>query len=730
MSRLFDGLNDAQRAAVAHTEGPMLVLAGPGSGKTRVITHRIAHMVNEVGIPSSSVLAVTFTNKAADEMRHRLASLIVGRPPLTCTFHGFCARMLRRYGERAGFEPNFSILDESDRSRALTSIIKEMGLDTGHFPPGKFQHRISNLKNELTSPAEFQSQAADYFDRLVADVYPRYQERLKEQNAFDFDDLLFVFADLLRRDEEVRTQLDERFRYILVDEYQDTNLAQYAIARGMSLKVQNLCVTGDPDQSIYGWRGANLNNILHFEDDFPGASVFRLEQNYRSTANILSIADQLIRQNSRRKHKELITDNPPGSRVRVICYQSDDVEANAIANDICEGVEVGGRRFGDVAIFVRVSSLTRPFEAAFRARHIPYQVIGGYSFFERKEIRDVVAYLRLTLNPKDDAAYLRAVGSPPRGIGQRTLERLATHARAHGISLAEATANVSDVKSIKGKPAASLRSFGKLLRELEEIKTLAPAVAIDTILSLTAYRDQLDDLPEEERQTRLGLLEEMIGAARSWSVENPEEDLLAYMEQAALTSDADRRDASADVVTLMTLHAAKGLEFPIVYLVAFEHDILPHQRGVEEGNEEEERRLAFVGITRAREELTISYTQRRLYQGRTNYMSPSPFLAELPDDFLDREDRADDWREGADSFADDYSQEPSWEEPSIPLVHGASGPSPADRFYRGMAVRHPVYGQGLILQLEGAGEDRKATIEFPSVGPKRFVLCRAPVEPA
>ena len=726
MADLLAGLNEGQRRAVSHGEGPLLVLAGPGSGKTRVITHRVAYLIQEHGVPSNRILAVTFTNKAADEMRRRIGDLVIGEIPLACTFHSFCARLLRRHAQRVGRTSRYSILDQQDRGRLVASIMKEMDLDTVHFPPDGVDRRISQLKNDLVLPEQFSERASDYFDQLVADIYPRYQERLAEQNAVDFDDLLSLTAQLLREDAEVRAQLDRQYRFVLVDEYQDTNLAQYAIARALSCDEPHLCVTGDPDQSIYGWRGANLGNILHFEDDFPGAQVVRLEQNYRSTRHILAVADYLIRHNTRRKHKELVTDNPSGSPVAVYCHKDDQAEANGVADAIRQAVDEGRRRYCDFAVFVRVMSVARAVESVFRARRIPYQTVGGFSFYERKEIRDVLAYLRLLLNPSDDSAFARIVNVPPRGIGATTVNRLSAHARRSGLSLLEAARRASEISTLRPKQRAALADFCSLLDNLAGAVDLPADLALHDIIEHTGYRAFVEQTDQQDDQQHQAILDDMVGQARNFVAERPNAELLDYLESVSLVSDADHRDDRSDLVTIMTLHAAKGLEFPVVFLIAFEHDILPHQRARNEGDEEEERRLAFVGITRAKEELSISYTRRRLYQGRLISAAPSSFLVELPEDNLQREDIATAWESTDDP---DFSQDTGYEEPSIQIVRDAQGPSSTDQFCCGMLVEHPEYGQGLILQLEGIGESRRATIQFPTIGAKRFVLSKAPIQP-
>jgi DNA helicase-2/ATP-dependent DNA helicase PcrA len=745
---LLEGLNHAQREAVTHVDGPLLVLAGPGSGKTRVITHRIAYLIESVRVPAENILAVTFTNKAADEMARRLVELTPIRGAWTSTFHRFCVRVLRRFGSCLGLPPNFTILDQRDRMALLARIMKELQIDTSHFPPDAVERRISGLKNELISADAFAERAHAVFDRIVADVFLHYDRRRDEQNAVDFDDLLVLVARLLSEHAGVRAELNRRHRFILVDEYQDTNLAQYAIARALSLEAPNLCVTGDPDQSIYSWRGADLRNILSFENDFPGARVIALEENYRSTRHILAVADRLIRNNRQRTHKNLITSNPAGRRVVVDCYQDDAAEANGVAETIRSSVDRGARRYRDFAVFVRTGLLTRAIEAALKARAVPYQVVGGVSFYEHQEIRDLLAYARLILNPRDDSAFERIVNVPARGIGETTLARLRRTARDRGRSLAESCGDVATIPGLGKRQQVALAGFRALLNDLSDIVHQPPHRALEAILDRTGYRRVFEHGDEDDQQRRLGNLADMLAAVGHFECEHPDADLAGFLETASLTTDADERDETGDLVTVMTLHAAKGLEFPIVFLVAFERGILPHERSVQDGNEEEERRLAFVGITRAKEELLISYTMRRTYQGRPMYTGPSVFLTELPAESLERNDvlvptsRAEHagssggnaWqrpmRHRGRPQDDDGEQECGDAEPSIQIYRGVRRASPAaGRFRQGMLVQHPRYGQGRITRLDGDGDACKVTIEFISFGVKRFALSKAPLEP-
>ena len=731
---LLAGLNESQRRAVPFKDGPLLILAGPGSGKTRVITHRIAYLVRHHRVHPAQILAVTFTNKAAKEMQRRLGTLLRGRLPLACTFHSFCARTLRLYSQLIDRSPRYSIIDQRERLKVFKELLAAADFDAAHFPPAAVEKRIGTLKNDLVDPAAFADRPHDFFGEIVAKIYPRYQQRLRELNALDFDDLLCETAYLLQREPKVRADLDRQYRYVLVDEYQDTNLAQYAIARALSVDAPNLCVTGDPDQSIYSWRGADLNNILNFEQDFPGATTVTLEQNYRSTGNILAVADELIRNNAVRKDKGLTTDNDLGREVAVHCYRDEVVEANSVAERIRSLVDAGERRYRDVAVFVRVNNLTRAVEAAFRNRGVPYQIVGGYSFFERKEVRDLLAYCRLLLNPKDDAAFARIVNVPPRGIGKTTLDRLARHAGANGLSLAEAAAQADGIAAVKGRPLKSLTAFAALLEKLARVTEMAPHAALETVVQETGYRESVSGDDEEEEQEHLGYIDEMLRSAEMFAAEVGEADLTAFVQGISLASDLDRIDGEADQVTVMTLHAAKGLEFPVVFMIAFEQEVLPHQRSLEADDIEEERRLAFVGITRAMEDLFLSYVRMRSLSGRTAPAIPSQFLRELPTHSLSRQDvvagaapaAQPDWSD--DEFNQDAGDD--WAEPSIQILQGASGASPSDRFRVGMVIRHERYGYGKILVLDGVGDNRRAGILFPELGTKRFVLAQAPIEPA
>lgn len=725
---LFEGLNPAQRAAVTFYKGPLLVLAGPGSGKTRVITHRVAHLIHR-GVAAERVLAVTFTNKAAEEMRRRTLELVPGQRPVISTFHRLAARFLRRLADRIGRSADFTILDASDRVRMLEQCLREMGESTQHFPAGTLDRRIGQLKSDLVGPPEARSRATRHEDEIVAEVYARYASRLLRANALDFDDLLLSLAELMKSDAPARTWLAEQFDFVLVDEYQDTNLAQYAIARGLALAHGNLCVTGDPDQAIYGWRGANIDNIIHFERDYPGALIVRLEENYRSTGHILAVADSLIRVNTQRHDKALTTGNPMGKQVVVCSYRDEHAEARGIADTIRERVDSGARTYQDIAIFLRTTSLARPIEATLRERRIPFQLIGGTPFFERKEIRDVLAYGRAVLNPRDDLAIERIVNVPPRGIGATTLGRLRDRANREGISLRAALDRLDECPAIRGRQRTALGEFRQVLDGLRDLAEMDADLAIAHILEASGYAALLEETSEENVLTRRRL-DDLLDSARGFRQEQGLEGRFpAFLESLSLSSDTDAWDASSNRVSVMTFHSAKGLEFPVVFLAAFEKGILPHERHPHERDEEEERRLAFVGMTRAREELLISYAGIRHYQGIRGIRSPSHFLLGLPKQSVERLDLVPTQVSTDEGAAiDDVSQENPYEEPVIRVLRGAHAPSPSDGYQVGMRIRHSRYGTGTIVDLDGVGADRHATIRFAS-GAKRFVLAHAPIEP-
>src|SRR4051794_40037066 len=754
---IFESLTAAQLAAVTHVDGPLLILAGPGSGKTRVVTHRIAHLLQQ-GISGKNILALTFTNKAADEMKARLARLVSLPTVWMGTFHRFCARMLRMYGQLVGLAENYSIYDMDDSRRMMAEAILDEGVDLSHTTPETISHAISWAKNNLMGPEEYVPRRGHAVGGIVQRVYPAYQRRLLAANAVDFDDLLLHVAKLLKENPEVRQRLDERYRYILVDEYQDTNLAQYAIVRALSVDFPNLAVTGDPDQSIYGWRGANLSNILEFEKDFPSVKVVRLEQNYRSTKAILRVADELIRHNVRRKKKELFTENPEGVAVRLTAYPTQRDEADDIAARIVAAIRNGNRRPRDFAVFYRTNALSRQLEHSLREHVVPYQIVNGLEFYQRKEIKDVLAYLHLLNNPRSDVALLRIINTPTRGIGKATIDRLRDFARMNGLPLLEAARRAGIVEGLAKKSAVAVAKFVAMFDRLGEAVHQAVEEIVGLVLSETGYREVLENSESEEEQDRLANIEELLTAAREFDVKHPEANSLEqFLEETSLVADTDAWETETDRVTLMTLHAAKGLEFPSIFIVACEQGLLPHERSMHDDEKlEEERRLLFVGITRAREELQLSYAQYRAFRGQTSPTVPSSFLMELPrhemklSDSVGSRRTTPDWEEGFEPGARDpfeseasqlspmndeeCSQEVVAKRPSAKqqttltsgLLTAADLLAKQDRpkispnvFRHGMAVEHPQYGAGTVIALSGDGPKRTATVKFFGDGQER-----------
>lgn len=712
---LLDDLTPAQRDAVTHSEGPLLILAAAGSGKTRVITRRIAWLLAQ-GVRPWSILAITFTNKAAGEMKRRVEELVPGNRVLISTFHSLGARLLRQYADRLGLDKNFTIYDQDDRVK-LVKLAKEDARIDDRVSPEAIQAAISKAKNELLSPDRYAKHAGyDYFSQLVANVYPGYEKRLRAANALDFDDLLYWPALALQHNAELRAELDNRFRYVLIDEYQDTNQAQYAIARGLSLDYPNLCVVGDPDQNIYTWRSADIRNILSFERDFPGARVITLSRNYRSTKAILSAADGLIRHNKHRKPKDLLTENPDGVPVRVLTFENGHAEAEGIAQRIRAGVDQG-RRYRDFAVFVRVNALTRGFEQAFIQQRIPYQIVRGLAFFDRKENRDVIAYLRLLVNPRDELSFQRVVNEPVRGIGKVSLAHLEAYAAPRELPLLVAAGQVDQIKEIKGKAALGLRQFAALMRDLATLLEEPPDEIIRALLDRSGYRLMLLESTNDVDRERLANVEEFITAAQQFHDEDPSRTLADFLESITLVSDVDAWDEKQDCVSVMTLHAAKGLEFPVVFLTALEQGILPHERSLKHKDEdlEEERRLTFVGMTRAKEELVLTSSKMREYRGQTLYTIPSMFLKELPDD-VERIDLAGTLRHAltADRYRNGADEE-AWAAAGI-------GQRRKHEPMQGQIVRHGKYGLGQVLDLGGHGIMRKIRIRFQKHGERTFLL--------
>lgn len=774
MDAIFRDLTESQRDAVGHVNGPMLILAGPGSGKTRVVTHRIANMLQQ-GVRPWQIAALTFTNKAADEMRQRVDELAPGQPVWMGTFHRFCAQLLRRHASMVGLSENYSIYDTSDSKQAMKRAIAAAGVSTTHASPDQIASSISHAKNRLTTPEMMEGYALSPRDTIAARVYPIYQKQLLTANAVDFDDLLLHIAKLLRENPELRSELDRKYKYILVDEYQDTNLAQYAIVRALSIDEPNLAVTGDPDQSIYGWRGADLNNILDFEKDYPNVKTVRLEQNYRSTPNVLRVADQLIRHNRRRKPKKLFTENHEGSEVILRFYEDGYEEADSIVDEISNAMMTNGLKASDFAIFCRMNAMTRSLEHAFRSRSLPYQIVNGLEFYQRREIKDLLAYLHLINNPNHDVALTRIINVPTRGIGAKTVERIRNHADRHGITMLEAARQASQIEGLAKRSQTMVNKFVHLFDNLT-VKATAPLEdLLRFLVDEIDFEEYLEKTAVDQNDgNSLANVDELISAAVEFDRQHPDDGSLeAFLEQVALVADTDAFDGTTERVTLMTLHAAKGLEFPHVFIIGVEDDMLPHKRSKESESElEEERRLLFVGITRAKEWLQLSCCKRRAMRGDVRPVIPSPFLNELPLEEMRRVEssREQDWFDedpygSDDSFGDSYPE--SWDEldesdqqnknepgsglgseseSGIPdetsqlseeelaetLAHRkqqkvatsissslktaadllSTQATPLRAFNEGMRVRHAEHGDGKIMSITGRGPKRIARIQF------------------
>lgn len=640
---IFSGLNPAQQEAVACLEGPLLIMAGAGSGKTRVLTHRIANLL-EHGAAPYSILAITFTNKAAAEMRERVENMIgpMAKDIWLSTFHSFCARFLRREIESTGmYKSNFVIYDSGDSQTVVKKVIRELNLDEKQYNPGGIRNAISNAKNQMLGPMAFEAQASDFYQKKVAEVYKGYQKLLRENNALDFDDLLLVTVSLLSENEEIRSRYQRRFRYILVDEYQDTNGAQYQLTTLLAGGYRNLCVVGDADQSIYGWRGADISNIMNFEQDYPDAKTIMLEQNYRSTKNILAAANAVIENNSHRKKKNLWTDNVQGDKITTYMASDERDEARFITESISKQHDIYKTSYGDIAILYRTNAQSRVLEDAFMRVGLPYTMVGGLKFYDRLEIKDITAYLRVLYNPMDSVSLMRIINVPKRGLGQSTIEKLMVYGVENNLSLFEVIANEELLEQVPGLTARSknpLKKFAELLFTLmERMDKLAVSDLIQEVMDATGYLEALkNDKAEKklENESRIENLQEFVGVAKDFEKEEEEEpNLENFLSKMALLSDIDNSDLEEERVTLMTLHSAKGLEFPVVFMTGMEEGMFPHSRTLMEPEElEEERRTCYVGITRAQRKLYMTYASIRTIFGRTEAHEPSRFLYEFPEE--------------------------------------------------------------------------------------------------
>ncbi len=752
-SSLLDGLNPVQQEAVVHTEGPLLVVAGAGSGKTRVLTHRIAHLIED-GISPFEILAITFTNKAAQEMRERVGALVgpVAEKMWVSTFHAACVRMLRRDAPRLGYPSSFTIYDQADAQRLTGYVIRDLNLDSKRFPPRSVHATISAAKNDDVGPEAYAQRAEVIFERKIADVYREYQARLLKAGAMDFDDLLRNTVELLRTEPEVLEHYRRRFKHVLVDEYQDTNRVQNEFVLQLAGGHHNVCVVGDSDQSIYRFRGADIRNILEFEEAFPDATVIVLEQNYRSTQTILDAANAVIANNVGRKPKELWTDEGDGQAI--IRYHADTEadEAQWVAHEIAKLHDSGDHRWGDIAVFYRTNAQSRVVEEHLLRGGIPYKVIGGTRFYDRREIKDALGYLKAVINPTDEVSVKRVLNSPKRGIGESTVARLDVWAAGHGYTFMQALRLAPDA-GVTGRAVKGIEAFLDLVDRAAEKVADGPGPLLEILLDRSGYVAELQEEHSVEAEGRLENLAELVGSARE--IESVDD----FLEQVGLVADADQVPDDDSQVILMTLHSAKGLEFPAVFLVGLEDGIFPHLRSIGEPHElEEERRLAYVGITRARERLYLSHAWSRTIYGSTQYNPPSRFLDEIPQRLVEaiqgdrRSSRSGSWADssGTDSSVSSWGDRPNRSSgisserrqanrdrmvdqalaAGQAAASASAGAGPAGGFRVGEDVVHGKWGDGIVMDLRGSGDKTEITINFPTVGQKVLLLAWAPLKKA
>jgi len=746
---LLKHLNPPQKEAVLHGEGPLLILAGAGSGKTRVITHRIAHLIHDQGVRPWNIVAVTFTNKAAREMAERVQRLLgSGDVPQISTFHAACGRILRREIHHLGYESSFAIYDDRDSERLLKDVLAELDLDEKRFPLKAISAKIDDYKNRGLFPQDIDSVATgDIFNERVVQIYAAYQQRLQKCNALDFGDMLIQTVRLLEEFPEVRRQYQERFQWILVDEYQDTNPVQYKLIRLLAGERRNLCVVGDDDQSIYSWRGADIRNILEFEKDFPGVKVIRLEQNYRSTATILKAAGEVVKQNFGRKGKTLWTENPEGDRIVYQRSESDREEARFVSREICR-LRARGVPLEEMAVFYRTNAQSRLVEEALVSEALPYHIVGGVRFYARMEVKDILAYLRVLDNPADEISLKRIINVPARGIGTTTVDRIAALASRQGSSFYAALGDAGQGAFLAAGPRGKVAGFGAMLERFREASATAvlPELA-RTVMEESGYLARLKESRDDDDAERLENLEQLLAAMEEFTEKNPEAGLSEFLEQVSLVSDLEQGESGKPSVTLMTLHAAKGLEFRAVFMIGMEERLFPHVRALDDlDGMEEERRLCYVGMTRARERLYLLNARRRYLFGQEQVNSPSRFLKDIPAELLDEE--------GTPS---PYPSPSGRGESFHPLPEGEGGqgpdfrhnlaaaaefsqsndieiiPEPPDEHegvFIGMRVRHAKFGVGTIRKIEGTGEGQKVIVWFTSVGPKKLMLRFAGLERA
>lgn len=727
MNSLLTGLNKEQQQAVQHTEGPLLILAGAGSGKTKVLTVRIAHLLAQ-GVNPYEILAITFTNKAAKEMKSRVEGLVgdVANRIWLSTFHSFCAKFLRfEIDSFLGYNSNFTIYDTSDSQAVIKAALKALNLDDKYYPVGAMIAAISDAKNKLLFASDFRKQARDFYQQKVADVYEYYERELRKNNALDFDDLLLVAVKLLQSNATVLDKYSHRFRYVMIDEYQDTNHAQYLLAKLLASHWKNIAVVGDADQSIYAWRGADIQNILDFEKDYPNCTSIKLEQNYRSTKIILDAANAVIDNNEGRPEKNLWTDKTEGAKIQHFTAQSEHEEAAFIGDTIAKKHGIHDVPYGDMAILYRTNAQSRVLEEALIKRALPYTMVGGTKFYDRKEIKDVLAYLRVLYNPFDDLSLLRIINVPKRSIGATTVAKLQEYARANGTSLFMTLTQLHLIDSIKGKTKEKLEEFGILIFTLvSEMENRTVLDILESILDRTGYLAQLEESTDPQDQARAENIGELLSVAKDFQDTNPSGTVEDFLEQVALVNDVDSFEQEESKVTLMTLHAAKGLEFPIVFLCGLEEGLFPHSRTLMNPEEiEEERRLAYVGITRAEKELYISNATTRTVFGRTSSYLPSRFIDEIPEELVDGL-RAK--RKVPDDIKRHVPQHMSVT--SRPVTKPIVRNEVIADWKVGDTAIHSKWGNGKVINVTGEGAGMKLTIEFPTQGVRVVMAKFAPVK--
>ena len=755
---LLDALNEPQRQAVMATDGPLLILAGAGSGKTRVLTHRTAYLIEECGVNPYNIMAITFTNKAAGEMRERIDQMVgYGSESIwVCTFHSTCVRILRRYIDRLGFGTNFTIYDSDDQKTLMKDICKRLEIDTKMYKEKMFLSAISSAKDELIDPIEFETRAAgDYVKRKQAQVYREYQQALKQNNALDFDDLIMKTVELFKLDKEVLASYQDRFRYIMVDEYQDTNTAQFELIRLLALKYQNLCVVGDDDQSIYKFRGANIYNILNFEHHFPDATVIKLEQNYRSTQNILDAANAVIANNQGRKEKRLWTDNGAGDRITFEQLDTAAEEADFVARDIARRVRKGEYQYKDCAILYRTNAQSRLFEERFITANIPYKIFGGVNFYARKEVKDLLAYLKTIDNGQDDLAVRRIINIPKRGIGAASINKVALYAQEQEISFYDALCVAEQVPGL-GKAAAKIQPFVLFIQSMKaKAKLLSVADLLQEVIETTGYVRELEAEGTDEAEARIENIDELISKAVDYAEGEEAPSLNGFLENVALVADIDSFDENSDYVVLMTLHSAKGLEFPNVYLAGLEDGLFPSYMSITSDNSqaeiEEERRLAYVGITRAKKNLTITSARVRMVRGQTQYGKVSRFVREIPSELLSGEIYEPKTKEEpieqsafqkarkafrtvpsyggsgygkevgegyGSTFQSSKATKPVYTKVENQRDFGSAGG--ALSYQVGDRVRHIKFGDGEVMAIVSGGRDYEVTVDFDKAGTKKM----------